>query len=92
MYKLVWTNYFTKRAKKFIKHHPDLKDRLATIFRDLEEDPSRPSLRIHPLKGSLQGLHSVSLTHSYRITLTLKITEKEIILIDIGSHDDLYRS
>lgn len=91
MYKLVWTKYFTKTAKKFIKNHPDLKERLATVLRDLETDPSRPSLRIHPLKGSLEGFHAVSLTYSYRIALTLKITEKEIILIDIGSYDDVYR-
>lgn len=91
MYKLVWTKYFTKTAKKFIKNHPDLKGRLAGVLRDLEADPTRPSLRIHPLKGGLEGLHALSLTYSYRITLTLKITEKEIILIDIGSHDDVYR-
>ena len=91
MYKLVWTKYFTKTAKKFIKNHPDLKGRLAGVLRDLEADPTRPSLRIHPLKGALEGLHAVSLNYSYRITLTLKITEREIILIDIGSHDDVYR-
>ena len=92
MYKLVWTKYFTKAAKKFIKSHPDLKERIADVLRKLEADPSQPSLRIHPLKGLLAGLHAVSLTHSYRITLTLKITEKEIVLIDIGSHDDVYRN
>lgn len=31
------------------------------------------------------------LTYSYRITLTLLITEKEISLLDIGSHDEVYR-
>jgi hypothetical protein len=41
--------------------------------------------------GKLAGCYAVSLTHSYRITLTLLITEKEIILLDIGSHDDVYR-
>jgi mRNA-degrading endonuclease YafQ of YafQ-DinJ toxin-antitoxin module len=91
MYKLVWTKYFTKRAKKFIRNHPDLKGRLACVLRDLETDPTRPSLKIHSLKGGLEGLHAVSLTYSYQITLTLKITEREIILIDIGSHDDVYR-
>ena len=37
------------------------------------------------------GIHAVSITYSYRITLTLKITEKGIILLDIGSHDEVYR-
>ena len=33
----------------------------------------------------------MSITHSYRITLTVMITGKEIILLDIGSHDEVYR-
>jgi hypothetical protein len=27
----------------------------------------------------------------YRIILTIEITEKEIVLLDIGSHDEVYR-
>ena len=49
------------------------------------------SLRLHPLSGELEGLHAVSLTYVYRITLTLRITKKEIVLLDIGSHDEVYR-
>jgi hypothetical protein len=33
----------------------------------------------------------VRLTYSYRVTLTLLITEQEIVLLDIGSHDEVYR-
>jgi mRNA-degrading endonuclease RelE of RelBE toxin-antitoxin system len=39
----------------------------------------------------LEGLHAVSVTHAYRITLTLRVTTKEIVLLDIGSHDEVYR-
>jgi len=35
-------------------------------------------------------MQAVSLTYSYRITLTLQITEHEILLLDIGSHDEVY--
>ncbi|MDO9385921.1 MAG: hypothetical protein Q7T65_04365 [Thiobacillus sp.] len=56
----------------------------------LRADPFEPSLRLHPLTGKLQGMQAVSLTYSYRITLTLKITEHEILLLDIGSHDEVY--
>ena len=38
----------------------------------------------------MQGFHAVSVTYSYRITLTLKVTEKEIILHDVGAHDEVY--
>lgn len=89
-YALVWTPHFTRSANKFSQDHPDLKKRFARVLSDLEQDPLQPHLRLHPLKGELKGMHAVSLTHSYRITLTLKITEKEILLIDIGSHDEVY--
>jgi len=56
----------------------------------LRADPFEPSLRLHPLTGKLQGMQAVSLTYSYRITLTLQITEHEILLLDIGSHDEVY--
>ncbi|MHB1084907.1 MAG: type II toxin-antitoxin system RelE/ParE family toxin [Thiobacillus sp.] len=56
----------------------------------LRDDPFEPSLRLHPLTGKLQGLQAVSLTYSYRITLTLQMTEHEILLLDIGSHDEVY--
>ncbi len=91
MYRLIWTGRFTRSARKFAQSHPDLRRHLAQVLRDLEGDPLQPHLRLHPLKGRLQGLHAVSVTYSHRITLTLKVTKKEIILLDIGSHDEVYR-
>lgn len=91
MYKLIWTAHFTRSARKFIEIRPELKKRFAQILLDLETDPLKPHLRLHPLKGPLKGLHAVSITHDYRITLTLRITAREIILLDVGSHDEVYR-
>jgi plasmid maintenance system killer protein len=49
--------------------------------------------RLHALKGRLQGLHSVSINISYRITLELMLIDgQRLIPIDIGSHDAVYRS
>jgi mRNA-degrading endonuclease YafQ of YafQ-DinJ toxin-antitoxin module len=58
----------------------------------LEADPHHPSLRLHALRGRLQGLHSVSINLSYRITLEVLIDGQRLIPIDIGSHDVVYRS
>ena len=59
----------------------------------LEANPRHPSLRLHALKGRLQGLHSVSINISYRITLELMLIDgQRLIPIDIGSHDAVYRS
>lgn len=53
-------------------------------------NPRQPSLRLHNLEGALSGLSSVSITISYRIVLELLIQDRDIILIDIGSHDQVY--
>ena len=81
---------FRRSARRFFRKHPDLRARFAEILRILEEDPFRPSLRLHPLGGELQGQHAVWLTHKYRITLTLLVTERTIVLLDIGTHDEVY--
>ncbi len=91
MYTLIWTTGFTRAAKKFVDQHRELRAKFAAILRDLETDPFQPHLKYHHLTGKLKGIQAVSLTHSYRITLTVMITEKEIILLDIGSYDEVYR-
>ncbi|MEI8172226.1 MAG: type II toxin-antitoxin system mRNA interferase toxin, RelE/StbE family [Deltaproteobacteria bacterium] len=91
MFSIVTPRQFLRQARKFFKKHSDLKTRFAEVLRNLQEDPFQSSLELHPLCGKLDGCHAISLTYSYRITLTILITEKEIILLDIGSHDDVYR-
>lgn len=61
------------------------------LLADLKHDPFPPHLELHPPTGILSGCHAASLTCSYRITLTLLITEQEMVLFDIGSHDEVYR-
>jgi addiction module RelE/StbE family toxin len=91
MYTLAWTAGFTRSAEKFTKSHPQLREKFASILRDLERDPFQPHLKYHQLKGNLKGVKAVSITCSYRITLTILIADREIILLDVGSHDDVYR-
>ncbi|OGT90190.1 MAG: plasmid stabilization protein [Gammaproteobacteria bacterium RIFOXYA12_FULL_61_12] len=87
---LTTTAFFDRRVRKFLAKHPDLRPRFADTLPQLAADPFQPGLRLHPLTGKLQGMQTVSLTYSYRITLSLQITEHEILLIDIGSHDEVY--
>ena len=86
MVALIWTPRFTRAAKKFAQSHSELKIKFAGILRDLERDPFQPHLKYHPLGGKLKGAQGVSLTESFRITLTVIISDKEIILLDVGSH------
>lgn len=91
MYSIVASKQFLRHARKFFKRHPELKSRFAKMLSDLQSDPFQPKLALHPLGGKLAGCHAVSLTRDYRITLTLLITAKEIILLDVGSHNEVYR-
>lgn len=91
MYTLVWSAGFTRSAEKFTNNHPDLRDKFASILRDLENDPFQPHLKYHQLGGNLKGVQAVSITYSYRITLTILVSDREIILLDVGSHDEVYR-
>jgi proteic killer suppression protein len=89
-YKLIYTKSYIKRASKFVKKHPDLISPYGNTLKLLEIDPNHQTLRLHPLKGKLKDLYSVSINISYRITLEFFITKKEIILVNVGHHDEVY--
>lgn len=91
MYALVHTSHFDRQLARFTRAHPELRRRLSSVLRDLEADPFQPHLRLHSLRGELQGLSAVSITYEYRLVLTLRITEREIVLVNIGAHDEVYR-
>ena len=90
-YKLLYPRSYIKRARSFIQKHPEVLSQYEKTLKLLELDPHHPSLRLHPLKGKLKGLHSVSINISYRITIEFILTEHEIVLVNIGSHDEIYR-
>ncbi len=90
MPKIIFTQSYEKRAKKFIKKHPELSSQYEKTLKLLEINPSHPSLRLHKLEGKLSELYSVSINISYRISLEFYISDDEIILINVGSHNEVY--
>lgn len=89
-YNLIYTDSYVKRVRNFLKKHPGIVSQYEKTLKILEINPEHPSLRLHQLKGKLKKLRSVSINISYRITLEFYITEKEIVLVNIGHHDDVY--
>ncbi len=89
-FQLIYMEQYEKRAARFLKRHPELENQYLKTLQLLELNPHHPSLRLHALSGRLQGLHSVSINLSYRITLELLIKDKEIIPINVGDHDVVY--
>ena len=88
---LVFTESYNRRAAKWLRKHPDLRLHYQKTLQLLELNPFHPSLRLHALQGRLQGMHSVSINLSYRITIDLLISDQEIILLNVGDHDSIYR-
>jgi mRNA-degrading endonuclease YafQ of YafQ-DinJ toxin-antitoxin module len=89
-YALLFTEQYNRRAAKFLKQHPQIKQQYLKTLQLLEANPTHPSLRLHALRGKFLGLHSVSINLPYRITLELLIQGKIIIPVNVGDHDAVY--
>ena len=90
MYKIVFTESYIKRAKKFARKHPELLTQYRKTLQLLELNPGHPSLRLHKPEGKLSEYYSVSINVTYRITIDFYIREKKIIPINVGKHEDVY--
>lgn len=89
-YRIVYPESYIRKARKFLSRHPEVHSQYQKTLELLEVNPHHPSLRLHGLQGRLSGLSSVSINMSYRIVLKMLIRENDIILIDVGKHEQVY--
>ena len=87
---LLFSDQYNRRAAKFLKQHPELRSTYLKTRQLLEANSAHPSLRLHASRGKFDGLHSVSINLSYRITLELLIQDQQIIPVNVGDHDAVY--
>ena len=92
MYRLVRTSHFERRLRRFLRSRPDLVGRLARTLGDLEAEPHPARLRLHPLHGELEGRHAAWVAPDCRVVIEVRTEEKQVVLLSIGSHDEVYRS
>lgn len=85
------TARFERQAIRFFRKHRELQPVFARLLDDLMVNPFEPRLRLHRLSGQMEDIYAVSLTYKYRVTLTLLVSDDRITLLDIGSHDEVYR-
>ena len=94
MPKLVYTSSFNKPFKKFTKGNQTLKESIFKTLLLLEEDSFSANLRTHKLSGNLFGLLSCSCGYDCRIVFSIEkyknSKESVVILIDVGTHDEIY--
>ena len=85
---------FEKSFQRFIKNNPNLKSSIEKTILLMEENVFSPALNTHKLSGKLYGLNACSCGYDCRIVFSIdknKETKAEVILlIDIGTHEEVY--
>ena len=89
MIKLSWDPPFTRILKKWKKEHPDLITNFQSRLKMFTENPYHASLKTHSLSGKLKGYWAFSVTYEYRLVFKF-ISNNKVLLIDIGTHDEVY--
>ena len=90
MIELKFSDGYEKKAIKFLKKHKDIYPQYKKTIELLQSNPNHPSLRLHKLQGTMKQFNSVSINMKYRIVIDFIIIDDVIILIDLGSHDEVY--
>jgi len=90
VYKIIFTESYSKRARKFVQRHPEMVKQYEKTLKLLEMNPSHSSLRLHKLKGRLSDYYRVSINMTYKITIDFIIKERDIVPIHVGKHDEVY--
>jgi len=94
MRKLKSTPKFEKAYRKFVRRNPFLQKKIDKALQQMESDVFTPGLETHKLSGKLSGLTACSCGYDCRIVFFLEkgqqTNEEFIVLIDIGTHDEVY--
>ncbi len=90
---LIWDSSFRRAFKRVVRKNPQL-ERIFEILELLVAEPFAPTLRAHKLRGQLEGLWACWVEYDCRILYTFQqdpdSDEELIVLIDIGTHDEVY--
>jgi addiction module RelE/StbE family toxin len=91
---ITFASSFKRAYKSRLRKHPDLKPKIDIILQTLANNPFEPTLQTHKLKGQLAGSWACTVEYDCRIVFDFienpESGTEEILLIDIGSHDEVY--
>lgn len=81
-----------REFKKSFKRLPDrLRIKTLDVIQLFAANPHEPTLKNHALSGRMQGLRSLSVTGDCRIIFEARESYILVILLDIGTHEQVYR-
>jgi addiction module RelE/StbE family toxin len=91
---IFWSLSFKGGSRKTVNKAPELSENILDTIKELKENPFSSNLKTHKLKGELEGCYACSFEYKYRIVFSFVqnalTLEDEILLIDIGTHDEVY--
>jgi addiction module RelE/StbE family toxin len=94
MRRLVWDSSFRRAFKRATRRNPALRERIFDVISRLTREPFDPILRTHALRGQLEGLYACRVEYDCRIVFSMQTDsvrgEDVIILVDIGTHEEVY--
>ena len=93
MRELVLTPKFKRSFKKFVKRNSSLETKIIQILQLIKEDVFATQLSTHSLQGKLSGLKACSCGYDCRILFTVETSQDQtelIVLLDIGTHSEVY--
>jgi len=94
MRRLVFSPSFRRAYRKLAKRDRALQRCVDDVLRELHADVFSPALGTHKLGGALAGLWACSCGYDCRIVFSLENDLENggqiVLLIDIGSHDEVY--
>lgn len=89
MIEAIWDSGFKRAYKKRLKGNPRLRTKFWERLSVFLEEPFSAQLRTHKLSGKLAGQWAFSVDDDYRVLFEF-IGKDSVLLIDIGTHDEVY--
>lgn len=91
---LVLSPKFKRAFRKFTRRHLHLQRQIEETLRQMQADVFAPALGTHKLSGELLGLRACSCGYDCRIVFAIekdpKTGHEVIILVSVGTHDEVY--
>lgn len=78
-------HYTSKFERNFKKLPRSVREKAAEKERIFREDPFRPILKTHRLKGPMRDFHSFSINYRYRIVFAFE-DNGGVTFVDAGDH------
>jgi len=87
--KAIWDGGFKRSYKKRIKIDSNLKKKFWEKMEIFLNDPFSNQLKTHKMSGKLKGFWAFSVDDDCRVVFEF-IGDDSALLIDVGSHDEVY--